>query len=214
MKIWDISEPIEPGTAVFPGDTPFSAEWVMRMEQGGSCNVSTIRMSVHLGTHTDAPLHFDSKGIDIAAVDLQRYIGRCRVLDVLGEGEPAMVPPAALAPQRLQGAERVLLRTRDRHDHRVFDGRFTAVGPEAARALVAAGVKLVGIDTPSMDHADSKILEAHRILYRGGTAILENLDLSRIAPGDYELVALPLRIVGSDSSPVRAILRELPEGQR
>ena len=87
---------------------------------------------------------------------------------------------------------------------------FTAVGPAAAQKLVDAGIQLVGIDTPSMDHADSKELDGHHVLYRGGVAILENLDLSQVPAGDYELIALPLRIVGGDSSPVRAILRELP----
>jgi arylformamidase len=214
MRIWDVSEPIGPDTAVFPGDTPFSAEWVMRMEQGGSCNVSTIRMSVHLGTHTDAPLHFDCAGEDIAAVDLGRYIGRCRVLEVRGQGTPPLVPATALTAKALAGAERVLLRTRDRHDHAMFDESFTALGVAAAEVLVRAGVKLVGIDTPSMDHATSKDLETHRALFRGGVAILENLVLSEVPPGDYELIALPLKIVGGDSSPVRAILRELPEGAR
>lgn len=214
MRIWDISEPIEPATATFPGDTPFSQQWVMRQEQGGSCNVSTIRMSVHVGTHTDAPLHFDVAGPDIASVDLSVYVGRCRVVDVAGVDEPPRVPAAALTPALLRGVERILLRTRPGHDHRVFDPRFTTLGPEAARALVAAGVRLVGIDTPSMDHADSVDLDAHHVLYAGGVAILENLDLRGVAAGDYELIALPLRIVGGDSSPVRAILRELPAGAR
>lgn len=209
-RIWDISEPIEPATATFPGDTPFGAEWVLRMERGGSCNVSTIRMSVHLGTHTDAPLHFDVAGADIAAVDLTCYLGPCRVVEVRGEGTPPLVPAASLTPALLAGTERVLLRTRDHHDHRRFDPAFTALGPEAAAVLVQAGLRLVGIDTPSMDHADSKDLAGHRVLQRGGVAILENLDLSRVPAGDYELIALPLRIVGGDSSPVRAILRELP----
>lgn len=210
MRIWDISEPIEPQTAVFPGDTPFSAEWVMRMERGASCNVSTIRLSAHLGTHTDSPLHYEAAGGDIAGVDLRRYIGRCRVLDVRGEGAPALVPAAALTPDRLRGVERLLLRTADRHDHRRFDPGFTALGPAAAAVVVQAGIRLLGIDTPSMDHAEDKELGAHHVLTRGGCAILENLDLSQVAPGDYELIALPLRIVGGDSSPVRAILRELP----
>lgn len=210
MRIWDISEPIEPATATFPGDTAFEQQWVLRQEHGGSCNVSTIRMSVHLGTHTDAPLHFDVAGPDIASVDLSVYVGRCRVVDVAGVGEPPHVPAAALQPALLRGVERILFRTRPGHDHRVFDPRFTTLGPEAARALVAAGVRLVGIDTPSMDHADSKDLDAHHVLYEGGVAILENLDLRGVAAGDYELIALPLRIVGGDSSPVRAILRELP----
>ncbi|MCA8948300.1 MAG: arylformamidase [Planctomycetes bacterium] len=209
-KIWDISEPIEPATAPFPGDTPFSQEWVLRQDDGGSCNVSTIRMSVHVGTHTDAPLHFDLAGADIASVDLTLYCGRCRVVDVRGAGVPALIPAAAIDAALTDGAERILFRTRDRHDHTTFEPTFTAVGPDAARALVAAGIRLVGIDTPSMDHADSKELDGHHVLADGGVAILENLDLSRVAPGDYELIALPLRIVGGDSSPVRAILRELP----
>ncbi|MFO1077367.1 MAG: arylformamidase [Planctomycetota bacterium] len=214
MRIWDISEPIEPQTAPFPGDTPFSQEWVLRQEQGGSCNVSTIRMSVHVGTHTDAPLHFDLAGPDIASVDLGRYMGRCRVVEVAGAGDPPLIAAAALTDAMLAGAERILFRTRRDHDHRKWNPRFTAVGPDAAARLVAAGVALVGIDTPSMDHADSKHLDGHHVLWRGGVAILENLDLSRVPPGDYELIALPLRIVGGDSSPVRAILRELPHSER
>lgn len=210
MRIWDISEPIEPATAPFPGDTPFSQEWVLRQERGHSCNVSTIRMSVHVGTHTDAPLHFDLAGPDIASVDLRLYMGRCRVVDVRGSGSPSLVPASALTREVLRGATRVLFRTRDRHDHRTWDAGFTAIGPDAARALVAAGVQLVGIDTPSMDHADSKQLEGHHVLHEGGVAILENIDLSGVPSGDYELIALPLRIVNGDSSPVRAILRELP----
>lgn len=211
MRIWDISQPIEPDTAPFPGDTPFSQEWVLRQEDGGSCNVSTIRMSVHVGTHTDAPLHFDVGGADIASVDLGRYCGRCRVVDVRGVGEPPLIPAAAIDAAMTRGAERILFRTRDQNDHRVFDKSFTAVGPAAAEVLSAAGILLVGIDTPSMDHADSKELDGHHLLYEGGVAILENLDLSGVPPGDYELIALPLRIVGGDSSPVRAILRELPQ---
>ncbi len=210
MRIWDISEPIEPASATFPGDTPFSQEWVARQENGASCNVSTIRMSVHVGTHTDAPLHFDLAGPDIATVDLTRYLGRCRVVDVQGEGAPSLIPARAITAAMLAGAERLLFRTRATHDHRAWDPAFTAVGPEAAKVLVQAGIRLVGIDTPSMDHADSKELDGHHLLYEGGVAILENIDLRSVPAGDYELIALPLRIVNGDSSPVRAILRELP----
>lgn len=210
MRIHDISEPLSPAIAVFPGDTPFSQQWVMRMDHGGSCNVSSVTMSVHCGTHTDAPLHFDDAGRDMASVELRPYLGRCRVLDVRGEGEPPLVPVSALSRDALAGAERVLLRTRDRHDPTAFDPAFTALGPAAAEALVAAGTLLIGIDTPSMDHATSKELVAHRVLLAGGVAILENLDLSGVPAGDYELIALPLKIVGGDSSPVRAVLRELP----
>jgi arylformamidase len=212
MRLWDISEPIEPKSATFPGDTPFSQEWVARQERGASCNVSTIRMSVHVGTHTDAPLHFDLAGADIASVQLDAYLGRCRVVEVRGTGSPSLIPASALTPELLRGAERILFRTRAEHDHRAWDPAFTAVGPEAAKVLVAACIKLVGIDTPSMDHADSKELDGHHLLYEGGVAILENIDLRAVPVGDYELIALPLKIVNGDSSPVRAVLRELGRG--
>ena len=209
MKIYDISEPISEHTAVFPGDTPFSREWVMRMEEGRSCNVSTIRMSAHCGTHTDSPLHYESEDTDIASVELTTYVGRCRVLGVTGEGDPSLVPGSALSADILEDVGRLLLRTADKHDYTVFDRHFTALGPDAARAVVAAGLRLIGIDTPSMDYAESQELEAHKILRAGNVALLENLDLTGVPEGDYELIALPLRILGSDSSPVRAILREL-----
>ncbi|GAB4156227.1 MAG: kynurenine formamidase KynB [Planctomycetota bacterium] len=213
MRLWDISESVGPDTATFPGDTPFSREWIARIDRGDSCNVGTIRTSVHVGTHADAPLHFDDAGADIASVDLEAYVGPCRVIDVAGDGEPPLVPTPALGGDALRGAERVLLRTRSSHDHTRFDGSFTALGEAAAMVLVEAGVRLVGIDTPSVDHADSKTLDAHRALLRGGVAILENLDLSRVPAGDYELIALPLRLVGQDGSPVRAVLRgPLPGG--
>jgi arylformamidase len=208
-RIWDISERIEPETATFPGDNAFSQEWVMQKAHGASCNVSTIRMSVHVGTHTDAPLHYDSGGDDMASVDLKKYIGRCRVIDVRGVGTPALIPAEALTKELLDGAERVLFRTSDEHDHRVFDAGFVSLGGPAAKVLAAAGIQLVGIDTPSMDHSTNQDLDGHQALYAGGIAILENLDLSGVPAGDYELIALPLRIVGCDSSPVRAILREL-----
>lgn len=208
-KIYDISEPISEQTAVFPGDTPFSREWLMRMEEGRSCNVSTIRMSAHCGTHTDSPLHYESEDADIASVSLETYMGRCRLLAVKGEGTPSVVPASVLSADVLKGVDRLLLRTSDTHDYKTFDRHFTALGPDGAKAVVAAGLRLVGIDTPSMDHPESKKLEAHKILQAGNVALLENLDLTGVPEGDYELIALPLRILGSDSSPVRAILREL-----
>ena len=208
-RIWDISERIEPDTATFPGDTAYSREWVMQKARGDSCNVSTIRMSVHVGTHTDAPLHYDDGGRDMASVALQPYIGRCRVVDVPVEGSPPLVPAAALTAELLAGAERVLLRTSRSHDHRAFDPDFASLGSAAGQVLADAGIELVGIDTPSMDHSTNKDLDGHQALYAGGIAILENLDLTGVPAGDYELIALPLRIVGCDSSPVRAILREL-----
>jgi arylformamidase len=206
--LYDISEPISPATAVWPGDTAFSAHWVMRIDGGCSCNVSTIRMSVHCGTHTDAPLHFLAGSAAIDQVALERYLGPCRVVDVVPQGQPPLVPAGAFAG--LGGVSRVLFRTRREHDATRFDERFCALGQEAARAAVRHGCALVGIDTPSMDTFASKTMDAHKELLAGGVAILENLDLSRVPAGDYELIALPLRIRDGDASPVRAVLRTLP----
>ncbi|MFK7740767.1 MAG: cyclase family protein [Planctomycetota bacterium] len=213
MRIWDISEPIEPATATFPGDNAFSREEVMRMADGASCNVSTIRMSVHVGTHADSPLHYDPAGIDSASVELSPYLGPCCVLDVRGEGSPALISAAALADGIPAGCERVLLRTQPSHDHTRFDPGFPSLGGAAAEVLVQRGIRLVGIDTPSVDHASNRELDGHQALYRGRIAILENLDLRDVPAGggqNYELIALPLKLVGCDASPVRAILRELP----
>jgi arylformamidase len=209
MKLFDISEPISPATAVWPGDTPFSSRWVMEMDSGAACNVSTITMSVHCGTHTDSPFHYDSHGAAIDAVPLHKYIGRCRVVQVTPQGEPAAVPVAAIEGDILAGVSRVLFKTVNRHDATRFDTAFCSLGPAVAETLATRRFDLVGIDTPSMDHFSSKDMRSHNLLLRGGVAILENLDLSAIEPGDYELIALPLKIVGSDSSPVRAILRTL-----
>lgn len=208
MAIYDISEPIATDTAVFPGDNPFTSESVMQMADGASCNVSTIRMSVHCGTHADAPTHYVEGAEDVSELDLSVYLGPCRLLDVTGIGSPSLVDPACLAG-KLDGVERVVLRTKSTHDHTAFDPAFTALGPAAAQVLVDAGLRLVGIDVPSMDHATCRDLGAHHVLRSGRLGLLENLDLSGVPPGDYELIALPLKIVGADASPVRAVLRDL-----
>lgn len=208
MRIYDISEPISPATAVFPGDNGFTAEWVMRMADGASCNVSTLRMSAHCGSHSDAPLHYSETGADAASMDLQPYLGRCRVITVASVDDPPVVDAESLSGS-LDGVERVLLRTSQQHDAESFDPNFTALGPAAAQRLVDAGMKLVGIDAQSMDHATCKDLKSHNILREGRVSLLENLDLSTAPDGDFELIALPLKIVGGDAAPVRAILREL-----
>ncbi|MCC6672210.1 MAG: arylformamidase [Planctomycetes bacterium] len=208
-RIYDISEPLSERNAVFPGDTPFTREWVMRMRDGASCNVSTIRMSVHCGTHADAPLHYAEDGADAASLDLGAYLGPCRVVELRGAGAPPVVPAAALTAELLRGVTRLLVKTAPVHAHERFDPGFTALGPEAADVLVRHGVRLVGLDAQSMDCASAKHLVAHQRLRRGGVAILENLDLSAVPPGEYELIALPLRIVGADAAPVRAVLRTL-----
>lgn len=205
----DISQPLGPGSAVFPGDSEFSREWVMRMADGMSCNVSTIRMSVHCGSHADAPLHYREGEASIDALPLDLFVGPCRVIHVTGAGDPRCVPAEVLDGAALGGATRVLLRTAETLDPMRFDPGFTSLGEAAARVLAKAGVRLIGIDAPSVDHATSKKLETHNALADAGITILENLDLTQVAAGDYELMALPLKLVGSDASPIRAVLRPL-----
>lgn len=206
-RIWDISEALGPLTATWPGDSPFSREWVMRLDEGHSCNVSTIRSSVHNGTHGDAPLHFLEDGKAIDEVPLDAYLGRCTVVEV-EPSDDGFVPSAAL-DALADDCERVLFRTSPTHDAETFDEDFCALGEAAAKRAVARGLRLVGLDTPSIDHVSSKTMAGHKVLLRGQVAILENLDLTGVPEGEYELIALPLKIRGGDAAPIRAILREL-----
>jgi arylformamidase len=205
-RLHDISRAVGETTAVFPGDTPFSRQWVMRIDQGDSCNVSTVTHSVHCGTHVDAPFHFDPAGAPIDRVDLSRYVGRCLVLTAKSPGALRVSDVAGID---LRSEERLLVRGPDRLRDDQWKDDFFHCSLDAARHLAASGLKLLGIDTPSMDFMTSKELAAHKALVAGGVAILESLDLSTVRDGRYELIALPLKIAGSDGSPVRAVLRDL-----
>lgn len=202
--IIDISQTVSKDIAVWPGDTPFSSEFVMRMDEGCSCNVSTVHMSVHTGTHADSPFHFIPDGKSPAEVDLARYMGPCLVVDVKSEDA---VRPADFENVDLSSTPRILFKTPRSTDETHWRDDFTFLSVEAAEVLVAAGVQLVGIDTPSIDAMDSKTLDAHKILSSADTAILENLKLGEVPEGTYELIALPLKLLDTDSSPVRAVLR-------
>lgn len=206
MSLIDISQPLSPASAVFPGDTPFSLRKVASMADGASCDVGTMTTSVHAGTHSDAPAHFFAGGDGIDAVPLDRYFGPVRVVERLGDGPLTAADVRAWNP--LAGM-RYLVRTRAAVDPAVFPAVFAHLAPDAAALLADASVALFGIDTPSVDHQDSKTLDAHKQLLRGRVAILENLDLSHVRPGPYELMAFPLRITGADAAPVRAVLRTL-----
>ena len=205
-KLWDISPAIGPGFPVFPGDTPFGQRWTWTLDARSPVNVSELTLSPHTGAHTDAPLHYDPAGASIAEVDLATYLGPCRVVHAIGVG--ALVQPEHVI-SRLDGTPpRVLLRTYTRAP-RNWDAAFTAIAPDTIDTLHAHGVRLIGIDTPSLDPEASKSLESHQRVRRHGMAILEGIVLDDVAEGDYELIALPLKITGCDASPVRAVLREL-----
>ena len=203
MRIIDISQPLGVRTAVWPGDQPFELDWTMRQDRGDSVNVAVMKLSAHTGTHTDGGFHVASDGKLAAAMPLDCYIGRARVLDVRGA---AVLNEQVLRDVDLKDTPRILFRTREHVDPSQFPNEFLAPTPALAHLLAAAGVKLVGSDAPSMDDVDSKTLEAHHIFADAGVATLENLVLSDVEPGVYTLIALPLKLVEADSSPVRAVL--------
>jgi arylformamidase len=206
-RLWDISPAIGPGSPVYPGDTPFALAWTWSIGPGCPVNVSELLLSPHTGAHADAPLHYDAAGAAIADVPLDLYLGRCRVIHAVAAGP-------LVEPRHLEGAlagvpARVLIRTARRARIDAWDPDFTAIAPAAIDRLHAAGVRLVGVDTPSLDPADSKTLDSHQRVRAHGMAILEGIVLDEVPAGDYELIALPLKIRGGDASPVRAVLREL-----
>lgn len=203
-EIIDISRAITSSTAPWPGDVPFSREWTTRIEDGAAVNLSAFRMSPHVGTHADSPLHVTGGAPGIEAMPLDGYIGYARVVTV--PGKPKHVVPEHLAAFDLTLPPRILLRTETDPDPTVFPEKCTTLSADFARLLAHGGVKLVGIDTPSIDPIDTKDLAAHKILAEAGIVWLENLDLTDAPDGVYLLAALPLKIPGSDAAPVRAVL--------
>jgi arylformamidase len=205
--LWDISPTISAELPVWPGDTRFAASTTWQIGDGCPVHVSRMTMTTHLGAHTDAPSHYDPQGASIEAVDLQAYIGPCRVIHCIGV---ATVEPRHIEAQLAGAPQRVLLRTYEQAPQGSWDSQFAAISPAAIELLASHGVLLVGTDTPSLDPQDSKTLDAHHAVRRHRMAILEGVVLDQVAPGDYELIALPLKLAGMDASPVRAILRALP----
>ena len=226
-KLWDISPPIHTASPVFPGDTPYTQHWVAGITPQCPVNVSAITLSPHIGAHADAPLHYDPEGQAVGALDLAPYIGPCRVIHAMGCG-PLVRPehlahalPAAhpntqqpthsnAAPWGAGLPPRVLVRVYQRMPTTHFDNDLPAFAPDTVRLLADLGVVLVGIDSASIDPADSKTLDSHQVIRQRGLRVLENLCLDGVPEGDYELIALPLKLTLADASPVRAVLRSLP----
>lgn len=208
MKIWDISAPLRPGMPIWPGDTPYDEARTWHLLGTCPVNVSRITLSTHTATHADAPLHYNNEGLPIGLVPLEPYLGKCRVIEVFDTWP--LVEPRHFSDQLVGMPLRVLFRTYRRSPVDTWDENFTAVSPESISLLASLGVKLVGIDTPSLDPVSSKSMDAHRVIEKHRMAILEGLVLDEVEPGDYELIALPLKLANLDASPVRAILRELP----
>ena len=201
--LYDITPPIMPNLAVWPGDTPLTREVLMDMARGDNITLSTLRATVHLGAHADGPNHY---GKDAPAIDersLDYYLGPCQVLRVNVARSTRIIP--ALLPRELT-MPRVLFATGTYPDPQNWNADFAALSVELIDLLHDRGVITVGIDTPSVDLLESKDLPAHKALLRHDMAILEGLALKDVPEGRYELVALPLPLVGFDASPVRAVL--------
>jgi arylformamidase len=207
-RLWDISPPVHAGSPAFPGDTAYRQEWVATIGPGCPVNVSAITLSPHLGAHADAPLHYDPAGAPAGALELEPYLGRCRVVHAIGVRPLVRLDHAvhALGPDL---PPRVLFRTYRRAPLDAFDPELPALDAALLEALAARGVRLVGIDSASIDPAADKELPSHQVLRRRGLRVLENLVLDEVPEGDYELIALPLKLLTADASPVRAVLREL-----
>jgi len=207
-QIWDISPAIHPQAPVFPGDTPYSQQWCATIGPGCPVNVSAITLSPHVGAHADAPLHYDAGGASIGHVDLDAFLGPCRVIHAMGCGpliEWRHIEHAVTADL----PARVLVRTYEKAPTS-WDPDLAAYAPETVARLADLGVKLIGIDTASIDPATSKTLDSHMVIRARGLRVLENLVLDEVAEGDYELIALPLKLTEADASPVRAVLRSIP----
>ncbi len=210
--IYDISPAITMNLAVWPGDTPLSREVLSDMSNGANITLSTIRATVHLGAHADGPNHYGHPAPGIGERTLEHYIGPCHVVKATVE-RGARVGVGDIAwPGRAMGGvrhPRVLIRTDTFPDCNNFSKDFAGIEPALVDALADQGVITIGTDAPSVDLFESKDLPAHHAFFRRDISILEGLALGRIVPGEYELIALPLKLMGFDASPVRAVLRSL-----
>lgn len=211
MFLYDISRPLHVTLAPWPGDTPFEHRLTWRIADGAACNVGALTMGTHNGTHADAPFHYLADGAPIDALDPALFVGPVVVADVISAGW--IITRAALADAAHLladgGIPRLLLKTGAWPDSTRFPERLPLLAPDVPAWLGEMGVRLLGLDVPSVDAIDSKDLPVHHLLADADICILESLDLSAVSAGVYELIALPLRIVGGDASPVRAVLRSV-----
>jgi arylformamidase len=203
--IHDISSEVRVGTPEWPGDAPFECGWTMRIADGATVNLSRVGGSPHVGTHADAPLHVHDGWPATDLLPLEAFLGDALVLDV--SDAPAGPLSLDMGDARLAGVERLLLRTGRGIAGGSFPVEWPVLDPRSAAALAERGLRLLGVDSPSVDGRHSTQLEVHHALFAGGAYVLENLDLRGVPDGRYELIALPQRLIGLDAAPVRAVLR-------
>jgi arylformamidase len=204
MPILDISRPVFTAMPVWPGDSPVAFDFVCTIAGGASANVGKLATGVHAGTHADAPYHYDNAGRRMDEVPPEAYVGPARVIDARGR---TTLTPELFAGHDWTATPRALVRTDAWTDPAVFPTTWPLFAPETPAWLATAGVTLVGLDVPSVDALSTTDMRIHHLFNRANLLIIENLDLSRAAPGVYEFIGLPLRLRGADGSPVRAVLR-------
>lgn len=204
MPLIDITHPLSNATAPWPGDTQFNFEFVCQLRTGATCNVGKFTSGIHTGTHMDAPLHYNDAGVSIDQLDLDILIGPARVF--LAQGTMTITRDH-FAGLDGRATPRVLVRTNHCDDKTQFPARIPTFAPDVPAWLGAQGVKLIGLDLPSVDQTDDPTMQIHHRLEAANIIILENLDLRAAPPGIYELIALPLKIAGAEGSPIRAVLR-------
>lgn len=207
-KQWvDVSLALSSGTPIWPGDTPLKITSVSRIRRGRGCNLSSISMSAHTGTHIDAPLHFISKGRSIDRIPLEAFIGNATVIEIQ---DPECITREELRRHRIKPGSRLLFKTlnsRKCRKQRHFVKNFVYIGTNAAEYLAFRRVRTVGIDYLSAGGYKKDSHEVHRILLKAGISIIEGLDLSSVNPGTYHMICLPLNLIGAEGAPARVILK-------
>lgn len=204
----DVTRPVEAGMAVWPGDDAPVVEQILLLERGDICNLSKMAMSVHVGTHMDAPRHFINGGVPMDALPLDAVLGEARVIEIL---DPVAIRPEEL-PDDIAAGERILFKTRNSTELWAkpgFQEDFVYISREAAEILAAKGVRTVGVDYLSIGGFHTDMVETHEAILGAGIWAIEGLDLSRVEPGRYEMACLPMKLTGSDGAPARVALRRL-----
>ena len=204
----DISVTLNPDTPEWPGDTPFTCGWSSLMGAGASVNVSAFTSSPHVGTHADAPLHVREGWSGSHELSLDAFYGPAIVVDVSSLDKEISIEDLEKI-QSLPFVERLLLRTGRTIAAGAFPEDWPTLSETCVRTLLGRGLRLLGVDAPSVDARESKNLPVHNMLFAGNAAILENLDLRRVTPIMYELIAFPLKLMALDAAPVRAVLRQI-----
>jgi arylformamidase len=205
----DVSIPLRNGMVNWPGDAPFSRIETLQIANGDVCNLSQFCSSAHIGTHMDAPRHFLADGHGMETMPIEATVGPARVIAI---HDPELIRVRELEPHQLAKGERVLFKTSNSEHHwktHVFQEQFVHIPEATAHYLAERGIRTVGVDYLSVGGYETDSAETHRALLAAGIWVIEGLNLEHVEPGDYELVCLPLKLVGSDGAPARAILRRI-----